>query len=236
MARKIEAAGKTHLTLQGKFFRAQQRKLAAEGAKDKKGKKLVVEDSEEETDKKEGSDEAVEDAEAGKEQDYSKKKRTKEDIERQLANNEDLYANLGLEHLTFEASEAAIGKAYKKAALQYHPDKLGDKFTENDKKIWLSVQKAYETLMDPAKRKKYDSSLPFDEAIPKKSDVTDETFFEKFQSVFNNNARFSTKKPVPSIGDINTDMAEVKKFYRFWDNFKTWREFSQYDEYDLEDA
>lgn len=92
---------------------------------------------------------------------------------------EDLYAALGLEDQTFEASEASIGKAYKKAALKHHPDKLGDKYTEADKKIWLQVQKAYETLSDPAKRKKYDSSLPFDEKIPSKDDITEENFYEK---------------------------------------------------------
>ena len=31
-------------------------------------------------------------------------------------------------------------------------------------------------------------------------------------------------------------MDQVHKFYRFWDNFKTWREFSQYNEYDPEEA
>lgn len=120
--------------------------------------------------------------------------------------------------------------------MKYHPDKLGDKYTEADKKIWLGVQNAYDTLSDPVKRKKYDSSLPFDESIPQKSDITDEIFYEKFQRCFNNNARFSIKKPVPALGDENTDLADVKKFYKFWDNFKTWREFSQYDEYDPEDA
>lgn len=67
MAKKIEAVGETHLKLQGKFFRAAQRKLAAEGAKDKKGKKLVVEDSEEEEDKKSASDEEDDEIDAGKE-------------------------------------------------------------------------------------------------------------------------------------------------------------------------
>ena len=28
----------------------------------------------------------------------------------------------------------------------------------------------------------------------------------------------------------------MNAFYRFWDNFQTWREFSQYHEYDVEDA
>ena len=33
-----------------------------------------------------------------------------------------------------------------------------------------------------------------------------------------------------------TPLEDVKKFYLFWDNFKSWREFAQYDEYDTEDA
>jgi len=49
----------------------------------------------------------------------------------------DLYAILGLEDKLYESSEAEIGKAYKKAALLYHPDKLGDKITQKDKEVWL---------------------------------------------------------------------------------------------------
>ena len=82
----------------------------------------------------------------------------------------DLYAILGLEE-TYEASDAQIGKAYKKAAVLFHPDKLGDKITDKDKEVWLKIQNAYETLIDPAKRKKYDSSLPFDDNIPEEDDV-----------------------------------------------------------------
>jgi DnaJ family protein C protein 2 len=78
--------------------------------------------------------------------------------------------------------------------------------------------------------------LPFDEKIPDAADVTDENFYDVFGKCFQNNSRFSEKKPVPNIGDANTPMNEVSKFYKFWDNFKTWREFSQYDEYDTEDA
>ena len=51
-------------------------------------------------------------------------------------------------------------------ALKYHPDKLGHEPSERDKEVWLKIQEAYETLMDPAKKRKYDSSLPFDEKIP----------------------------------------------------------------------
>ena len=92
----------------------------------------------------------------------------------------DLYAILGLEDLTYQASEGQIGKAYKKAALHFHPDKLGDKLTEKDKEVWLKIQNAYETLTDPIKRKKYDSNLPFDDKIPSKGDYDDESFYEVF--------------------------------------------------------
>lgn len=149
---------------------------------------------------------------------------------------EDLYGTLGLEDRKFQASEQEIGKAYKKASLHFHPDKLGDKYTEKDKEVWLKIQAAYETLSDPAKRKKYDSSLPFDDTLPKKDDISEVNFYEKFGACFQNNSRFSTIKPIPNIGDKGTPMDQVHKFYRFWDNFKTWREFSQYDEYDVEDA
>ena len=43
--------------------------------------------------------------------------------------------------------------------------------------MWLKIQDAYETLLDPSKRRKYDSSLPFDNKIPKEGDWTDETFY-----------------------------------------------------------
>ena len=98
------------------------------------------------------------------------------------------------------------------------------------------MQNAYETLTDPARRKKYDSTLPFDDEIPKEGGFNDETFYNIFEECFKNNARFSTIKPVPNLGDKNTPIDEVYKFYKFWDDFKTWREFGQYDEYDTEDA
>ena len=63
--------------------------------------------------------------------------------------------------------------------------------------------------MDADKRKKYDSSLPFDESIPDPDDVTAENFFKLFTKTFNNNARFSVNKNVPSLGDENTPIAEV---------------------------
>jgi len=88
-------------------------------------------------------------------------------------------------------------------------------------------------LADPAKRRKYDSTLPFDERIPAK-DIKPEDFFHEYSNCFALNSKFSELKPLPDFGDENTPMEEVRKFYKFWDGFKTWREFSQYDEYDYD--
>ena len=41
---------------------------------------------------------------------------------------------------------------------------------------------------------------------------------------------------VPSLGDDNTPLEEVDKFYDFWNSFKSWREFPDANEYDLDEA
>lgn len=129
--KEIEPVGKSYAKLQAKYHRAALRKQIAEGNDtDKKGKKIVVEDSDEEE-----KDEFTE----GQTKDFEKKrkKKTKEEIEKEALLMENLYATLGLDEKNFEASESEIGKAYKKMALMFHPDKLGDKLTEKDKEVWL---------------------------------------------------------------------------------------------------
>ncbi len=63
----------------------------------------------------------------------------------------DYYSILGIEK---NASEADIKKAYKKLAMQYHPDRNKD-----DKKAeakFKEINEAYQTLGDSKKRKNYD--------------------------------------------------------------------------------
>lgn len=63
----------------------------------------------------------------------------------------DYYASLGVSK---NATEAEIKKAYKKKAMEYHPDKnAGDKKAEAKFK---EINEAYQTLGDTKKRKNYD--------------------------------------------------------------------------------
>ncbi len=65
--------------------------------------------------------------------------------------SEDYYSLLGVER---SASEADIKKAYRKKAVQYHPDKNpGDKSAEE---MFKKISQAYEVLSDAQKRAAYD--------------------------------------------------------------------------------
>lgn len=63
----------------------------------------------------------------------------------------DLYEVLGVEQ---QASEAEVKKAYRRLAMEYHPDRNnGDKASEERFK---EITEAYEVLRDPQKRAQYD--------------------------------------------------------------------------------
>ena len=72
------------------------------------------------------------------------------------AGKKDLYAILGVSQ---GADENEIKKAYKKAALKYHPDKQATK-SEKDREAAIAqfknINEAYEVLSDAEKKKKYD--------------------------------------------------------------------------------
>jgi DnaJ-domain-containing protein 1 len=60
-----------------------------------------------------------------------------------------LYEDLGVDK---EATADEIRKAYKKKAMQHHPDKDGDAIE------FVKVAKAYEVLADPQRRAEYDKT------------------------------------------------------------------------------
>ena len=67
----------------------------------------------------------------------------------------DLYVILGLEH---GASQSEIKRAYRRLARRYHPDiNPGDRTAEAR---FRQILEAYETLIDPERRSRYDSGSP----------------------------------------------------------------------------
>ncbi|CDO65446.1 DNA-binding chaperone, putative [Plasmodium reichenowi] len=113
-----------------------------------------------------------------------------------------------------------------------------EKLTNDEKKnIFLKIQDSYTILSDKILRKQYDSSIPFDESIPTLTQLEEaKNFYNFLRPVFKRNAKWSAIKPVPDIGDENTEIKEVKYFYDFWYNFNNWRDFSYQNEYDYEQA
>ncbi|KAF9686320.1 hypothetical protein SADUNF_Sadunf03G0146500 [Salix dunnii] len=159
---------------------------------------------------------------------------------------QDHYALLGLGHLRYLATEEQIRKSYREVALKYHPDKqaaiLLAEETESAKQAkkdeieshFKAIQEAYEALIDPVKRRIYDSTDEFDDEIP--TDCAPQDFFKVFGPAFMRNGRWSVNQTVPSLGDEKTSIKEVDSFYNFWYSFRSWREFPHADEFDLEQA
>ena len=72
----------------------------------------------------------------------------------------DLYVVLGIPH---GATESDIKRAYRRLARRYHPDiNPGDRLAEQR---FRQILEAYETLIDPARRSRYDSGGQFDTEI-----------------------------------------------------------------------
>eukprot|EP00756_Hemistasia_phaeocysticola_P024570 Hpha_TRINITY_DN15955_c1_g2::TRINITY_DN15955_c1_g2_i1::g.70776::m.70776/K09522/DNAJC2; DnaJ homolog subfamily C member 2 len=149
---------------------------------------------------------------------------------------EDHYENLGfLEGMGVAATEEHIRKIVRQKSMETHPDKTG-----GDDTMFKKVQLASEVLLNADKRRAYDSSLPFDDDIPPVK-VTPERFYRVFGACFAANSRWydGKKEDLPSLGDDDTDLDVVEKFYDFWYGFKSWRDFSHEvadDLYDLTEA
>ena len=162
-----------------------------------------------------------------------------------IKDEKNYYALLGIAHLGLNASDKQIKKAYQEMILKTHPDKIRQDATPEERAeanaYFRDVQKAYEILSDTEKRRGYDSQFEFDDSIPSGLETLrdDEAFFSLYAPVFAMNARFSVVKPVPLLGEPDDDEETVKNMYNFWRTFRTWRDFSAYDEFkdgDIETA
>ncbi|KAJ3061856.1 hypothetical protein HDU98_002256, partial [Podochytrium sp. JEL0797] len=129
---------------------------------------------------------------------------------------QDHYAILGIARLRWRASDADIKTAYRRKVLKHHPDKkAAASGRTNDDAYFKCLQKAWEIITDPTKRRQFDSCDPtFEEAVPitlKKG----QDFYAVFGPAFEKESRFS-KDPVcqnSKLGDENSTREEVDEFY-----------------------
>lgn len=145
--------------------------------------------------------------------------------------NQDHYAVLGLTKYRFLATEDQIKRAHRKKVLKHHPDKKAAAGSTEDDSFFKCIQKATEVLLDPVKRRQFDSvDEEADLDPPSKKETQKGNFFKLWGPVFEREGRFSKKQPVPKLGNDKSTKAEVEAFYDFWYNFDSWRSFEYQDE------
>lgn len=134
----------------------------------------------------------------------------------------------------YEATDDDLKRAYRKIVLTHHPDKRkakGEDVRQEDD-YFTCITRAYEILGNPQKRRSYDSVDPeFDDSLPSESAIKKD-FYGTFKRFFDLNGRWSEKRNVPALGDNEAMRDQVDKFYNFWYNFESWREYSYLDEED----
>ncbi|ORX70791.1 DnaJ-domain-containing protein [Linderina pennispora] len=146
---------------------------------------------------------------------------------------QDHYAVLGLSKLRYRATLDDIIKGHRRKVLRHHPDKKAAQGNANDDGFFKCIQKAFEILTDPIKRRQFDSVDPeVSTEIPNAKAKGD--FFEIYGPVFEREGQFSNKQPVPQLGAMDTERAEVESFYEFWYAFDSWRSFEYLDKEDVD--
>lgn len=88
-----------------------------------------------------------------------------------------------------------------------------------------------EVLSNPQKRREFDSvdEEIDDDDVPEAKDTTAENFFVLWGPVFEREGRFSSKQPVPGLGEMDSTKRDVEAFYDFWYSLDSWRSFEYLD-------
>jgi DnaJ homolog subfamily C member 2 len=151
-----------------------------------------------------------------------------------------LYSNFSLSEIADHAKKITNSIIPdRKKVLKHHPDKKAGVAGEtNDDAFFKCIQKAMEVLTHPERRRQFDSVDPYYEAledeVPTEKEVKSAKdpnayFFKAFGPVFEREARFSKKQPVPLLGGYDATKEQVEGFYDFWYNFDSWRSFEYLD-------
>ncbi|XP_053604804.1 dnaJ homolog subfamily C member 21 [Plodia interpunctella] len=163
--------------------------------------------------------------------------------------------------LTKEATPSEIKKAYRKLALQWHPDKNLDNLQEAKEQFQL-VQNAYEVLSDPQERAWYDNhreqllrgagssynddSLDvypyFSPSCYKGFGDDSQGFYGVYTEVFSKLAAEETDflddpedvSKIPKFGNSTTPYEDVHEFYAYWMSFSTNKSYVWLDQYEIQ--
>ena len=183
-----------------------------------------------------------------------KARQTKAELQQSLAER-DPYKLLELDELRWRASADDVKKAYRRMVLKHHPDKAqgaaedggdaGGKEAaaeqpggDDGDEMFKAVTEAFELLSDPKRRRDFDSLDDFDDSLPPKDydSSTHGDFFGVFGPFFERNSRWSEVPNAPLLGNSETPYDAVVRMYDFWFDFRSWRDFADADEYDVETA
>lgn len=164
----------------------------------------------------------------------------------------DYYELFGVEET---ATQDQLKKAYRKAAMKWHPDRNHNN-VEEATRVFQIIEHAYSILSDPHERAWYDGHRnvvvnEFGEFDATNVDIEGlfgasaftgfndgpNGFFTVFRNAFKeigDEEKSSAK--IPLFGDSNTPYEKVAEFYNFWTCFTTKRSFAFKDIYRLKDA
>ncbi|KAK8109672.1 putative zuotin [Apiospora kogelbergensis] len=144
--------------------------------------------------------------------------------------SQDHYQVLGLSKYRFKATEDQIKRAHRKKVLKHHPDKKAASGATEDDNFFKCIQKATEVLLDPVKRRQFDSVDEKADVEPPSKKDAQKNYLKAWGKVFKAEARFSKIPNVPMLGGDDATKPEVDEFYNFWYNFDSWRTFEYLDE------
>lgn len=163
------------------------------------------------------------------------------------------------------ATDDELKKAYRKMALQWHPDKNPDRLDEAKAQFQI-IQAAYDTLSDPQERAFYDRNRENilrgkDEDLEAKPDNidlfayfssqcysgfddTEKGFYTVYRQLFEKIAAKDMQYmdddeediAIPNFGKSNSDLEDVAQFYGYWSSYCTSMSFAWVDEYDIREA